>query len=219
MAKTHVIFSAGHRNKTGGGSAGEAALTLAYADAYARILPEKGFTVQYVQRLKPAKGKPDWYAGGLGDVAKKVASIAESLPANAPVVMIDVHMESPNAGKGIFAIRPGRRRARRHARQLARQLGQQQEDAEAGAADRGGDQQGDRDPHALLARAGADLREADGSWYPPPSTATRAGGSPWTGRAFRRRGRCRSLPAIGEGWLVRECVGYLFVRLLAVSCG
>ena len=106
MAKTHVIFSAGHRNKTGGGSAGEAALTLAYADAYARILPEKGFTVQYVQRLKPAKGKPDWYAGGLGDVAKKVASIAESLPANAPVVMIDVHMESPNAGKGIFAIVP-----------------------------------------------------------------------------------------------------------------
>jgi hypothetical protein len=106
MAKTHVILSAGHRNTTNGGSAGEAALTLAYADAYARILPEKGFTVHYVQRLKPARGKPDWFAGGLGDVAKKVASIAESLPAGDPVVMIDVHMESPNAGKGIFAIVP-----------------------------------------------------------------------------------------------------------------
>jgi hypothetical protein len=106
MAKTHVILSAGHRNTTNGGSAGEAALNLAYAAAYARILPEEGFTVHYVQRLKPARGKPDWYAGGLGDVAKKVASIAESLPANEPVVMIDVHMESPNAGKGIFAIVP-----------------------------------------------------------------------------------------------------------------
>lgn len=106
MAKTHVILSAGHRNTTNGGSAGEAALNLAYAAAYARILPEMGFTVHYLQRLKPARGKPDWYAGRLGDVAKKAASIAESLPEDEPVVMIDVHMEAPNAGRGIFAIVP-----------------------------------------------------------------------------------------------------------------
>ncbi|HEU0302267.1 MAG TPA: hypothetical protein VFR37_22610 [Longimicrobium sp.] len=107
MSHVHVILSAGHRNDTAGGAAGEAALNLAYANAYAEVLPQDGFKVHYIQRLDDAQDhRPDWFSAGLSQVAKKVASVAEGLPANERIVMFDVHMEAGSASRGLFAIIP-----------------------------------------------------------------------------------------------------------------
>jgi hypothetical protein len=107
MSHVHVILSAGHRNGSGGGAAGEAALNLAYANAYAELLPQDGFKVHYIQRLDDAEDhRPDFFSGGLTQVAKKVASVAEGLSANEKIVMFDVHMEAGSAARGLFAIIP-----------------------------------------------------------------------------------------------------------------
>lgn len=107
MSHVHVILSAGHRNNSGGGAAGEAALNLAYANAYAEVLPQNGIKVHYIQRLDDAQDdRPDWFSAGLSQVAKKVASVAEGLPANEKIVMFDVHMEAASQSGGLFAIIP-----------------------------------------------------------------------------------------------------------------
>lgn len=105
--RVHVILSAGHRNNSpkSSGAEGERSLTLRYADAYAARLAEEGFKVYYLQRMDD-DNRPDWFSAGLDKLAVRATTVAQSLGAAGPVVMLDVHMEAPSAAGGVFAIVP-----------------------------------------------------------------------------------------------------------------
>jgi hypothetical protein len=102
----HVILTAGHRNKTGGGTPGEFERTPRFARAYTDVLRKAGCTVHYLQETTAtSSGMPDFYPGPLDQLAKQVATIAKSLT-DARVVMLDLHIEDGAAPRGCFAIVP-----------------------------------------------------------------------------------------------------------------
>jgi hypothetical protein len=103
---THVILTAGHRNRTGGGTPGEQERTPRYARAYVIALRDAGHTVHYVQSLDDAKdARPDFYSGTLDDVAARVVKIAHGIAGDA-IVMLDLHIEDGAAPRGCFAVVP-----------------------------------------------------------------------------------------------------------------
>ena len=102
----HVIITAGHRNRTGGGTPGEQERTPRFAHAYVDALRAAGHAVHYVQSLDDAKDRrPDFYSGTLDEVAKRVLRIATDIPGDA-IVMLDLHIEDAAAPRGCFAVVP-----------------------------------------------------------------------------------------------------------------
>lgn len=102
----HVILTAGHRNRTGGGTPGEQERTPRFARAYVTALRAAGHTVHYIQSLDDAKdARPDFYSGTLDDVAKRVVSVANGIHGDA-IVMLDLHIEDGAAPRGCFAVVP-----------------------------------------------------------------------------------------------------------------
>jgi hypothetical protein len=102
----HVILTAGHRNRTGGGTPGEQERTPRFARAYVSALRAAGHTVHYIQSLDDAKdARPDFYSGTLDDVAARVVSIANGIAGDA-IVMLDLHIEDGAAPRGCFAEGP-----------------------------------------------------------------------------------------------------------------
>ena len=99
-----VILSAGHRNNTGGGAAGERERTHLFARAYRDVLRSAGYRVYYVQELD-ADADPDWFSGYLSAVTTKIRTIAESKPGER-LVMLDLHLEEGPAPRGVFTIVP-----------------------------------------------------------------------------------------------------------------
>jgi hypothetical protein len=102
----HVIITAGHRNRTGGGTPGEQERTPRFARAYVDALRAAGHSVHYVQSLDDARdARPDFYSGTLDDVALRVVSIANGIAGDA-IVMLDLHIEDGAAPRGCFAVVP-----------------------------------------------------------------------------------------------------------------